>query len=120
MAVDAADEHALHSIQQAQVAQTFFHIQCHLDIVFFREAILIDELFQAMPDIVDHCGGLRRKSPEIPGMGASCPQGCHHDLSGNRCDARQKIAEPPGHQADDNVQDAIGCHGCQHLTINQL
>ena len=63
---------------------------------------------------------LSRKSPEIPGMGASCPQGCHHDLSGNRCDARQKIAEPPGHQADDNVQDAIGCHGCQYLSVDQL
>ena len=73
MAVDTADEHALHSIQQAQVAQTFFHIQCHLDIVLFRKAVFIDELFQTMPDIIDHCGGLRREGPEIPAMGAFCP-----------------------------------------------
>ena len=120
MAVDTADEHALHSIQQAQVVQTFLNVQGHLDIVFFREAIFIDELFQSMPDIVDHCGGLRRKSPEIPGMGASCPGLSHHDLSDNRRNTRQKIAEPPGHQADDNVQNAIGCHGCQYLPVDQL
>ena len=120
MAVDTADEHALHSIQQAQVVQAFLNVQGHLDIVLFRKAIFIDELFQTMPDIVDHCSGLRRKDPEIPAMGASCPQGCHHDLSCNRCDARQKIAEPPGHQADDNVQNSIGCHGCQYLSVDQL
>ena len=120
MAVDTADEHALHSIQQAQVVQTFLNVQGHLDIVFFREAIFIDELFQSMPDIVDHCGGLRRKSPEIPGMGASCPQGCHHDLSDNRRNTRQNIAEPPGHQADYDIQNAVCRHCRQHLTINQL
>ena len=120
MAVDTADEHALHSIQQAQVVQTFFHVQCHLDIVFFRETVFIDELFQTMPDIIDHCGRLRRKGPEIPAMGAFCPQGCHHDLSYNRRDARQDIAEPPGHQADHDIQNAIRRHCRQHLTINQL
>ena len=73
MAVDTADEHALHSIQQTQVVQAFLNVQCHLDIVFFREAIFIDELFQTMPDIIDHCGGLRREGPEIPAMGAFCP-----------------------------------------------
>ena len=35
MAVDTADEHALHSIQQTQVIQALFHVQCHLDIVLF-------------------------------------------------------------------------------------
>ena len=35
MAVDTADEHALHSIQQAQVVQAFLNVQSHLDIVFF-------------------------------------------------------------------------------------
>ena len=35
MTVDTADEHALHSIQQAQVVQAFLNIQGHLDIVFF-------------------------------------------------------------------------------------
>ena len=35
MAVDTADEHALHSIQQAQVVQAFLNVQGHLDIVFF-------------------------------------------------------------------------------------
>ena len=120
MAVNTADEHALHSTQQAQVAQTFFHIQCHLDIVLFRKAIFIDELFQTMPDIVDHCRGLRRKGPKIPAMGASYPQGCHHDLSDNRRNARQNIAEPPRHQADHDIQDAVCRHCRQHLPINQL
>ena len=120
MAVNTADEHALHSIQQAQVVQALFNVQCHLDIVLFREAVFIDELFQSMPDIVDHCGGLRRKSPEIPGMGASCPQGCHHALSDNRRNTRQNIAEPPRHQADHDIQDAVCRHCRQHLPINQL
>ena len=120
MAVDTADEHALHSIQQAQVVQAFLNVQCHLDIVFLGQSIFTDELFQTMPDIVDHCGGLRRKGPEIPAMGAFCPHGRHHDLSGNRRNARQNIAEPPRHQADYDIQNAIGCHGCQYLSVNQL
>ena len=120
MAVDTADEHALHVIQQAQVVQALFHVQCHLDIVFFREAILIDKLFQSMTNIVDHRSRLRRKGPEIPTMGAFCPQGCHHDLSCNRRNARQNIAEPPRHQADHDIQNAVCRHCRQHLPINQL
>ena len=120
MAVDTADEHALHSIQKTQVVQAFLNVQGHLDIVFFGQSIFTDELFQTMPDIVNHCSGLRRKGPEIPAMGASCPQGCHHALSDNRRDARQKIAEPPGHQADDNVQNAIRRHCRQYLSVDQL
>ena len=120
MAVNTADEHGLHAVQQAQIRKALFYIQSHPDIILFRKAVFIDELFQTMPDIVDHCGGLRRKSPEIPGMGASCPQGCHHDLSCNRRDARQNIAEPSRHQADHDIQDAVCRHCRQHLPINQL
>ena len=53
-------------------------------------------------------------------MGAFCPHGRHHDLSGNRRNARQNIAEPPRHQADYDIQNAIGCYGCQYLSVNQL
>ena len=68
MTVDTADEHALHSIQQAQVVQAFLNVQCHLDIVFFGQSIFTDELFQTMPNIVDHCSRLGLECIKIPSM----------------------------------------------------
>ena len=73
-----------------------------------------------MADIIDHRRWLRREGAEIPPVGTGRPDRCQDHLTRNGCDARPQAAEPPGHQADHDVQDAVRGHRCQDLTIDQF
>ena len=120
MAVNTTDKNSLHAVQNAQVFQALRHAQSDLHIVFLAQAILVDELFHTVSHIVDHRGLLRREGLVVPFMCAGCPDCGHHQLSHNCRNTKQQITELCRHQADHDVQNAIGCHRAKDLAVHQF
>ena len=53
-------------------------------------------------------------------MRTGCPDSRHHKLPCNGCNAGPEVAELRRHQADDDIKNAIRCHGRKELSIDQL
>ena len=120
MAVDAAEEYGLHTIQNTQIFQALLHAQNFFHLVLAVQTVVLDQLFHTTAHIIDHGGRLRRECFVIPAMCNRRPDASHHKLSCNGSDSRQKIAQLRGHQADHNVKDPVRRHRRQDLTVHQL
>ena len=120
MAVDAAEEYGLHTIQNTQIFQALLYAQNFFHLVLAVQTVVLNQLFHTTAHIIDHGGRLRRECFVIPAMCNRRPDASHHKLSCNGSDSRQKIAQLRGHQADHNVKDPVRRHRRQDLTVHQL
>ena len=118
--VDTAEKYGFHAVQRMQIVQAFFHMQGHSDIVFRIQIVLVDEFFHPMTLIINHCRRLRRERVIIPAMCYKRPQYSHHTLARNGCHTGHQIAQLCRKQADHNIDQSVGRHGCQDLAVNQL
>ena len=120
MAVNAAEEYGLHTIQNTQIFQALLYAQNFFHLVLAVQTVVLNQLFHTTAHIIDHGGRLRRECFVIPAMCNRRPDASHHKLSCNGSDSRQKIAQLRGHQADHNVKDPVRRHRRQDLTVHQL
>ena len=91
-----------------------------MHIIFVVQTIFVDELFHAMTLIVNDGCPLWRERLVIPFVRTGRPDSRHHKLPCNGCDAGPEVAELRRHQADDDIKNAIRCHGRKELSIDHL
>ena len=109
VAADAAEEHGLHPLQDGKIAlQTLLQRSGPADLEFLAQAVGADQLPHVPAPVMDDRRAFGGEYGEIPLVGADGPEDRDHKLDCKEAENRQHGDQPPLHQAQDQIQNAVG------------